>query len=218
MDEYLNKEIDLFPLLPPTVNEFKEMQEIVRVESDNFNRVRLQLIDIFKYRFVHEADEKGVALWEKMLKIKRRTTDTLEYRKFRILSKINNKLPYTIRSLKQLLNSLCGEGNYRVSLDPQSYELHFSFFKKVEDVLNLKATLEEMVPLNIWMHFIYLIESPVIKIGLREHIYPVQYPITNISYSDAGATGYVGEANVQLPVNNKGYHVVYPITGMAFSY
>lgn len=218
MNEYLNNEIDLFPLLPPTVNEFKEMQEIVRVESINFNRVRLQLIDIFKYRFVHETDEKGVLLWEKMLKIKRRTTDTLDYRKFRILTKINNKLPYTIRSLKQLLNSLCGEENYSVYLDGQALELHFEFYRSIPDVKHLKNTLEEMIPLNLWLNFVYSIKVPAIKVSAREHVYPVKYPITDVAVSHNNGVGVSSESNIELPAKGHGYHVIYPITGMAYSY
>lgn len=218
MNEYLTNEIDLYPLLPTTVNEYKEFQEITRVESDNFNKARKQLIDIFKFRFVHETNEKGVLLWEKMLKIKRRTTDSLEERKIRILTKINNKLPYTMRSLRQLLNSLCGEENYKVLLDPQTYELHFEFYNRITDVHHLKKTLEEMIPLNVWLHFLYVINIPSIKISAREHVYPVNYPITNVAVAQNNGVGVSSESNIEMPVKGHGYQVIYPITGMSFSY
>lgn len=218
MNDYLENEIDLYPLLPPTVNEFKEFQEIIHVENANFNKVRLQLIDIFKYRFVHETDEKGVLLWEKMLRIKRRTTDSIEERKTRILTKINNKLPYTMRALKQLLNSLCGEGNYNVLLNPHTYELHFEFYNKIADVHHLKETLEEMIPLNLWLHFVYAIKVPAIKISARSHVYPVKYPVTNQAITTNNDVGVSSNSNIEIPTKGHGYKVIYPITGMAFSY
>lgn len=218
MNDYLANEIDLYPLLPPTVNDFKEFQEIARVESDNFNKARLHLINIFKFRFVHETDEKGVLLWEKMLKLKRRTTDTLEERKNRILTKINNKLPYTMRTLKQLLNSLCGEENYNVLLNPHTYELHFEFYNKITDVHHLKKTLEDMIPLNLWLHFLYVINVPVVKVSARDYVYPVVYPVTNQAITTNNGIGVSSESKIDIPSKTHGYKVIYPVTGMAFSY
>lgn len=218
MNDYLANEIDLYPLLPPTVNDFKEFQEIARVESDNFNKARLHLINIFKFRFVHETDEKGVLLWEKMLKLKRRTTDTLEERKNRILTKINNKLPYTMRTLKQLLNSLCGEENYNVLLNPHTYELHFEFYNKITDVHHLKKTLEDMIPLNLWLHFLYVINVPAVKVSARDHVYPVVYAVTNQAITTNNGIGVSSESKIDIPSKTHGYKVIYPVTGMAFSY
>lgn len=218
MDNFLSNEIDISTLQPPTVKNLKDFEEIANVENKNFNKVRMQIIDIFNNRFVHLANEQGIARWEKMLEIQRRRTDTLEERRQRVLAKINNKLPYTMRTLKQLLNSLCGENNYGIFLDPEEFELHLELYSKINDVVNLKNTLEAMIPLNIWLHFVYAIKVPPIKIAARKHIYPVNYPITNVAISNNDDVGFVGSSNVEIPVSEKKYRVVYPITGMAFSY
>ncbi|MGE7623614.1 putative phage tail protein [Viridibacillus sp. NPDC096237] len=218
MDNYLDNEIDLFPLLPPTINELKEFKEITRVESTNFNVVRQHLINIFKDRFVHEATEQGVRRWEKMLKLKRRSIDTLDERKFRILAKMNNKLPYTMRTLEQLLNSLCGKGNYNLLLDPYELELFFEFYTKIPDVQLLKDTLEQMIPLNLLLHYMYTIKVPAIKVSAREHVYPVMYPITNVAVTNNDGVGVGSTTNIDIPVRGQGYQIIYPITNMVVTY
>ncbi|QNK86284.1 hypothetical protein H7992_13505 [Sporosarcina sp. resist] len=59
----LNREIDLYPMLPPTVNDFEEFKEITKSQSAELNRIRIHLIGIFKDRFVLDATEHGVRRW-----------------------------------------------------------------------------------------------------------------------------------------------------------
>lgn len=48
-------------------------------------------------------------------------TDTLDDRRFRVLTRLNEELPYTLPQLRVILESLCGAGNY--SADVADYTL-----------------------------------------------------------------------------------------------
>lgn len=151
MYEPLINEIDISKLYPTTISDFEEFIEIAKVENTNFNRVKIELLQLFSMRFVNETDEMGIARWEKMLKLKRRPSDTLETRRMKVLAKINNKLPYTWRSLQQLLNSIFGEGNYQINLDPQEYILELLIPSEQNYYREVSEILDPMIPLNIHM-------------------------------------------------------------------
>lgn len=151
MYEPLTHEIDITRHFPPTVSDFEEFIEIGKVESTNFNRVRIDLLQLFGTRFIHSVDEVGIARWEKMLKLRRRATDDLEVRRMRVLAKINNRIPYTWRSLQQLLNSIFGKDNYQLDLDPQELVLELLLPYEQKYYGELVDILEPMIPLNIYM-------------------------------------------------------------------
>lgn len=149
MYEPLQREVDVHKYYPDLMKDIFEFREISKVENENFNQVRLNLLQLFSMRFVHEADEVGLARWEKMLKIKRRTSDDLALRRMRILAKINNKLPYTWRTLQQLLISFYGEENFQLNLDSQEYEIEILIPAGTTTYNELLTILEPMFPMNI---------------------------------------------------------------------
>lgn len=214
----LHREIDLYPMLPPTVNEFVEFKEITKSQSAELNRIRVHLIGIFKDRFVLDATEHGVRRWEKVLKLRRRSTDTLEERKFRILAKMNNKLPYTFRALIQRLNALCGEGTYQVFLDANAYELEFEFFERIADVKLLKDTMEEMIPVNLALDYNYVIQVPGIIIIPKAHFYPILYPICGLTVATNFEKGMSGKVSGEGTLKGHVYDVPYVASDMAVTY
>lgn len=164
MDNFLSHEIDVLDLMPHTVNELLEFQEIAKVENRNFNKIRLQINELFNYRFVMNATLEGIDRWEKVLKLKSRPSEDLETRRKRVLAKINNRIPYTWRSLRQLLDSIFGEENYHLDLDPQELVIELlipneqNYYKELHDIL------EPMVPLNILMIIAEGITKEIIQI------------------------------------------------------
>lgn len=171
MYEPLTHEINISKHYPPTVNDFEEFIEIGKVENSNFNRVRIELLQLFSMRFVHDTDEVGIARWEKMLKLKRRASDSLETRRVRVLAKINNKLPYTWRTLNQLLTSIFGEGNYHINLDPQEYIIELLIPSEHSYYRELLEILEPMIPLNIYL----MIAEGILKDVLQAIVGPYSW-------------------------------------------
>lgn len=210
MDNFLSNEIDISTLQPPTVKNLKEFEEIANVENKNLNKIRLEIIDIFNNRFVHLANEQGIARWEKMLKIQRRRTDTLEERRQRVLLKINQRLPYTIRTLKQLLDLTVGHGLYEILLDLDNFEMFFEFYTNLKKRDELVGILEEMLPLNIIFH---LIRTLSVELYLKDdsYHYPVHYKETG-EFSGEKDFSQHDLGSVDVTSDTYSYEVEYPVS------
>lgn len=87
--------------------------------------------------------------WEKILKIHPKTDDTLDDRKFRILSLINDEMPFTMGMLKKI-RIFCGEGNYRIELINDEYLLIVKISIAVADRFDdISKFLNRIIPANI---------------------------------------------------------------------
>ncbi|QNK86283.1 hypothetical protein H7992_13500 [Sporosarcina sp. resist] len=142
----------------------------------------------------------------------------MEERKFRILAKMNNNLPYTFRALIQRLNALCGEGTYQVFLDANAYELQFEFFERIADVKLLKDTMEEMIPVNLALDYNYVIRVPGIIIIPKSHFYPVLYPICGLTISTNNEKGMPGKVSGEGTLKGHVYDVPYVASDMSVTY
>lgn len=113
----MDRDIDVLSYLPPVLREFKENQEIAKVENPQIIKLWQAVEQAMNDQFIQTATEYGVYRRERMLKILPMGTDSLETRKFRLLTRYNEQVPYTRRVLKNLLDSLCGEDGYTLSID-----------------------------------------------------------------------------------------------------
>ena len=113
----------LLNYLPPFIQRFKEMAAVMNTEQPEFELAWQNAENTLADQFVMTATINGVKRWEKIYGIIPKATDTLEERRFLILSKMNEQPPYTLAALKNVLNALCGEDGYTLYLDTDEYEL-----------------------------------------------------------------------------------------------
>jgi len=146
----LARVVDTINYIPPILKEYKELIAIANTENPELNLLWQSLEDILNDQFINDATENGVKRWEKILTIIPKGTDTLDFRKFRVLSRLNEKLPYTYRVLEQQLITLCGEDGYYLELKNNEYTLivkiDLTARSKFNDVGNL---LDRIVPSNM---------------------------------------------------------------------
>lgn len=101
-------------------------------------------------QFIMDATENGVSRWERMLKIVPKATQTLDDRRFAILARMGEQLPYTMTSLKQRLEALCGKDGYSVELDANNYTLTVRIaLSAQENFKEVSEMLERIVPANL---------------------------------------------------------------------
>lgn len=101
-------------------------------------------------QFIVDATENGVSRWEKILGIVPQATLTLEERKFTILTRINEQLPFTLRTLEESLKSLCGIDGYSVQLYANEYILVVKVALVAKNNFDdVKRLLERIVPANM---------------------------------------------------------------------
>ena len=144
-------ERNLIDYLPEFLRNVREYKAILT------DAVQPEVVELFQSidnalndQFIPDATEYGVSRWEKMLKINPKATQTLDERKFTILTMMNSQLPYTSKSLEKRLEVLCGKGEYSVELNAQNYTLKVRIAltsrSKYTDVENM---LEKIVPANM---------------------------------------------------------------------
>lgn len=108
------REVDIIDYLPSVLHEIKEIVGIANVEKPVLEALWQEIENTLNNQFVVTANEKGASRYEKMLKLSVPATDSIETRRFRILARYQEQAPYTNRVLKQLLDSLLGEGKYEL--------------------------------------------------------------------------------------------------------
>ncbi len=140
----------LMDYLPRFLQEIREFQAITGTEQPEFANLWEDLDDVLGDQFIGTATENGLSRWETMLGIKPMASDSLEDRKFRVLTRVNEQLPYTITGLKRQLETLCGIGNYEAVLNSGAYTLSvkvgLAAKKNYDDV---DAMVNRMVPANL---------------------------------------------------------------------
>lgn len=108
------KEVDILSYLPPVLYEIKELIEIANIENPVLSSLWEEIESYLNDLFVATASERGIARYEKMLKLNVPATDSLETRRFRVLTRYQEQAPYSFKVLKQTLDSLLGEGRYKL--------------------------------------------------------------------------------------------------------
>lgn len=140
----------LIHYLLPFMQEYKEMQEIMNAEQPEIDLLWGTTEGVFADQFILDATENGVSRWESMLGISPKGTDTLDERKFRILSKLNQELPYTLRKLEQVLATLCGSDGYSIKLNAAKYEIEIELgLGNHNNYEEVERTLKAMIPANL---------------------------------------------------------------------
>lgn len=138
---------DILEYLPDVIKDIREFKAIATAENPELTELWAIIGDAFSDQFIPDATISGVKRYESMLKIVPKCTDTLDERKFRILAKCNEKLPYTYRALKRRLDALCGANGYTFNVNGLTYTVTVKVeltAKSNFDVVD--NMLEDMVP------------------------------------------------------------------------
>lgn len=140
----------LLQYLPPFMQGYKELIQIMQGEQIEIDTLWKALEDGLKDQFINDATEYGISRWERILGINPKATDILDERRFRILVRLNEDLPYTYRSLNQQLSALCGNDGYTIVLDANAYTLNvkISLVNK-SNFSDVEELLDRIVPANL---------------------------------------------------------------------
>ena len=129
-----------------------EMNNIINNEEAEFeNNLKANIDNSFLNTFINTANEIGIEQYEELFNIKPNIeTDTLEFRKQRILSRLISQLPYTERYMINKLNEILGEDNWNYTLDYNNYSLVINSTIPGKSWLNeLYDFLNRTIPCNI---------------------------------------------------------------------
>lgn len=109
--------------LPSILLKTYEFPLLCDTEQREFDRLNTAVGEVLDAQFVSTAGERGIERYEQIFSIVPQDTDTLDERRFRVLAKINAQLPFSVRRLRQQLETLCGADGYKLELDGGKYTL-----------------------------------------------------------------------------------------------
>ena len=109
--------------LPPILLKTYEFPLLCDTEQPEIDRLRDATDAVLDAQFISTAGETAIARYEKIFGITPMDTDTLAERRFKVLAKINAQLPFSVRRLRQQLETLCGTDGYKLELDGDRYTL-----------------------------------------------------------------------------------------------
>lgn len=140
----------LLDYYPPIIKEFLEIQVLSEAEQGQIERLWTAHETVLADQFVTTATENGVSRWEKILGIAPKAGTSMKERRFLILSRLSEELPYSMGMLSKQMEALCGKDRYTLLLKNEDYLLVVrvalesrGFYEDVEDLL------KRVVPANL---------------------------------------------------------------------
>lgn len=206
--EINTKEVNLLSYWMPLLRKIKEFKEIAKTEEPELRYI-LEAIDrTLANMFIETADEYGIKRFEDMMGLYPEAGDSLETRRFNVLVKWNDKVPYTDKELYNRLISLCGSAdNFTIEEHYTEYYLDINTHLGIAGVFDAMAKLlEDMLPCNLVLNLKNTIEAmknTSLFFGIAVCT-AMQYVITNDiqkEYSGGGTMYYgVGLSNAETHV------------------
>lgn len=135
---------------PDILKEVREFQALAVAENPEMELIYSAINDVMDEQFISTAKTYGVARLEKIVGVTSKATDTLEERKFKVLAKYNEDVPYTVPKLNELLTTLCGTDGYTLEINNGEFTLKVKVAltsKKNKDAVS--EQVERIVPVNM---------------------------------------------------------------------
>ena len=154
---------DLLRRLPNFLQEYGEMKEIANVQNPEFDIIWELEKWIRKQLYIHTAEEYGLSRYERMLGLTPLEGESLAERRNHILLRWNATIPYTMRFLYQLLETLFGQ-NFRIVEDFKNYRLDIIVFNisgargVTNDLIYISKTI---IPANLEIRLIPLLHNRI---------------------------------------------------------
>lgn len=140
----------LIKYLPVFVQDFAEIRQIMNAEQGSIDATWTGENQVQKEQYISTASVYTIERWESMLSISPKATETLEDRRFRILTRLQSDTPYTMLKLNEKLSNLCGADGYHITLTASSYAIDIKLALGNKSMMDdVEKILKEMIPANM---------------------------------------------------------------------
>lgn len=109
--------------LPPILLKTYEFPLLCKTEQPEIDRLHNAADAVLDAQFLSTAGEYAIQRYEKIFGVVPQDTDTLDERRFKVLTRINTQLPFSVRRLRQQLETLCGADGYKFKVSGGKYTL-----------------------------------------------------------------------------------------------
>lgn len=136
--------------LPPILLKTYEFPLLCDTEQPEIDRLHDGADAVLDAQFLSTAGEYAISRYEKIFGVVPQDTDTLDERRFKVLTRINTQLPFSVRRLRQQLETLCGEDGYKLEVSGGKYTLSVKVALTAKrNQQAVKELLADIVPANM---------------------------------------------------------------------
>lgn len=159
----------LIEYVPHIYSGFAEVENLIASEDPLVKDVEQAVLELQNNQFVLTANEEGIAHYESMLNIiPNPSSETLEFRKQRVLNRIAFASSLTTESLKKRLDSTIGSGKYSLYVDYENYTIYVESAAANQNWFNeILITMARTKPANM-----VFVNKPLVhsEVALSEEI------------------------------------------------
>lgn len=137
--------------VPHIYKDVTEMDAIIDAEQEQLSYAQAQASQAFANTFVLTANYEGIEMFELMIGIiADPTTESLEFRRQRVLNRITLSPPFTFRFLKKRLDDIIGKDAWNAYVDFNNYTLYVESSALNQNwYQELEFTINQIKPCNI---------------------------------------------------------------------
>ena len=206
---------DLKQYLPWLYKDIVEMNALMDTEDSLFSKLMDEYIRGRDNQYILTADEYGIRIFEDIINIvPDPSTETLDFRRQRLINRFRTQPPFTFRWLQGKLNEIVGVGKWNAWVDNENYTLYIE--SSAEDqkwFQEISITVNNTKPANIIFINRPLVVHDVLTnetINLKELIWNYRLgtiwmlgDVPFISYDDKGVIVLATTPSIQQAMLNK---------------
>ena len=138
-------------MFPSVYNGVLEISVLSETDDVLLDRALAKLERAQLNQFILTADEETISVYEKMFSILANpTTETLQFRRERILNRMSLQPPFTMRWLQNKLDGIIGVGKWNAYVDYANRTLYIESFVVNQQWFNeLRITINRIKPCNL---------------------------------------------------------------------
>ncbi|MFI3230477.1 MAG: putative phage tail protein [bacterium] len=140
----------LLNYLPSFMQEIREVYIIMNILDPEVDELYNKINFILNSMFIFDTNELSIAIYEDMLGIIPKSSDSILDRQNAILELYNFLLPFTYHNLIITLNYMCGESNYIIIINSQELLLTLTLELNVKNLFStIEQFFEKFIPMNV---------------------------------------------------------------------
>ena len=141
---------DTMELYPDIMKEIREFKALAVVCDEAIDKAEKEIKRVYDEQFITNADGEGLSCYERITGAARGDNDSLEERRFRLMARLAENAPYTIRALNGYLTMLCGKDGYTLERNTGECSITVKVALTSKKNLNaVKTLLERILPVNM---------------------------------------------------------------------
>lgn len=168
-------ETDLIEYLPRWFRDVLEFQALCQTETEQLEGLAEAMGAVADNFFFQTMDAGAIGQWERVFGIVSSPSESLSFRRARLLNRVSTRPPFTLTFLYERLDALIGPGQYTVEADYPNYTLYIESAAEDQDyAMEIAVTVDTIKP----CHIVY-VNRPLLtaellfseEIGLTKTIY-----------------------------------------------